>query len=91
MKTFSRVMLGLMVLLSVGHAVDFIAYGGKLRSAMAAVGFGLMAYGAWRNPMDQVTVQGGPVARDETARHLSAIGMALVAIYFVLKVSGYSQ
>jgi len=84
-------MLGMMVLLSVGHAVDFVAYDGKLPSAMASVGFGLVAYGVWRNPMHQVPVDGEAVGRDRVASDLSSIGMALVAIYFVLKVSGYSQ
>jgi hypothetical protein len=43
MKAFSRVILVLLVLFSLLHAIDFIAYGHKLQNALASVGFGLMA------------------------------------------------
>ncbi|UNK56279.1 hypothetical protein MNQ95_08825 [Pseudoxanthomonas daejeonensis] len=84
MKAFSRVMLVLMVVFSVVHAIDFIAYGQKLQSALACVGFGLMAYGAWRNPWNQATAAGAGV-RNWTAQVLSTIGIVLVLVSFVLR------
>ena len=50
MRAFSRVLLVLMVVFSVVHAIDFVAYGQKLQNALASVGFGLMAYGTCRDP-----------------------------------------
>ena len=88
MKAFSRVMLVLMVVFSVVHALDFIFYGQKLKSVLAAVGFGLMAYGGWRNPMDQAAEDGGPAIRDPLARTLTVVGIVLVAVSFVLRFSG---
>lgn len=88
MKAFARVMLVLMAVFSVVHAIDFIFYGQKLRSVLAAVGFGLMAYGAWRNPMDQANAEGGPAIRDRLARTLTVVGIVLVVVSFVLRYSG---
>jgi len=85
MKAFSRVMLVLMVVFCVSHAIDFVAYGQKLQSALAAIGFGLMAYGAWRNPWDQATATGGTATRNRAAQVLSTIGIVLVLVSFVLR------
>ena len=90
MRAFSRVLLVLMVVFSVVHAIDFVAYGQKLQNALASVGFGLMAYGTWRDPAYRGGGKGGTVARDRLARYLSGAGTVLVIIYFVLKFTGAS-
>ena len=89
MKAFSRVLLVLMVLFCVLHAIDFIAYGQKLQNALASVGFGLMAYGTWRDPASRSAGE-GVVAQDKLARYLSGTGALLVAVYFVLRFTGTS-
>lgn len=88
MKAFSRVMLVLMVVFSVVHAIDFVAYGQKPQSALAAIGFGLMAYGAWRNPWDQASAAGRTVVRNRLAHTLTVIGIVLVTVSFVLRFFG---
>ena len=47
-----------------------------------------MAYGGWRNPMDQAAEDGGPAIRDPLARTLTVVGIVLVAVSFVLRFSG---
>ncbi|WP_372016427.1 hypothetical protein [Pseudoxanthomonas sp. 10H] len=82
MKAFSRVLLVLMVVFCVVHAIDFIAYGQKLQSALASLGFGLMAYGTWREP---VALPGPARPGQRLARGLSAVGVVLVIASFVLR------
>jgi hypothetical protein len=86
MKAFSRVILVLLVLFSVLHAIDFIAYGHKLQNALASVGFGLMAYGSWRE--ERRGADGAESVRDRWGRSVGIAGMVLVTVYFVLRFTG---
>jgi hypothetical protein len=86
MKAFSRVILVLLVLFSALHAIDFIAYGQKLQNALASVGFGLMAYGSWRE--ERRAAEGATAVRDRRARGVGIAGMVLVTVYFVLRFTG---
>lgn len=88
MKAMARVMLVLMLVFSVVHAFDFVVNGQKLQSALASVGFGLMAYGFWRNPADGWAADGKPLVRDPLARTLSVVGIVMVLLSFVLRWSG---
>ncbi|MBO9715259.1 MAG: hypothetical protein J7507_00195 [Pseudoxanthomonas sp.] len=86
MKAFSRVILVLLVLFSALHAFYFISNGQKLQSALASLGFGLMAYGSWRE--ERRGADGTPLVRDRRARGVSMLGMVLVTAYFVLRFTG---
>jgi hypothetical protein len=44
-----------------------------------------MAYGTWRNPVDDGAIARGPRVRDRRARVLMWIGIVLVVISFVLR------
>ncbi|MBO9717361.1 MAG: hypothetical protein J7507_11290 [Pseudoxanthomonas sp.] len=87
MKAFSRVILVLLVLFSALHAFDFITNGQKLQSALASLGFGLMAYGSWCEERRGGT-DDAPAVRDRRARGVSMLGMVLVTAYFVLRFTG---
>ena len=84
MKTISRVLMGLMLLLAVIHVVDFVR-DRQLYHLLAAAGFGLLAYGNFRMGDAQVGPDGRFVRRDRAGQVAGAVGAALVIGYFVLK------
>lgn len=87
MKTASRVMLALMVVLALIHLVDFVR-DRHLYDLLAAIGFGLLGYSNVRMGDTQVGPDGRYVRVDRRAQSMGFVGAALVVGYFVMKYAG---
>ena len=73
-----------MTVVAILHLVDFVR-GREPMHALAAAGFGLLAYSNWRMGDAQVGPDGRPLRVDRRATMLGFLGAALVVGYFVLK------
>ncbi len=71
----SRVLLALEILVAVFHGTDFLFDGRRPGNLLAAIGFGLLAYGTWRN---------GAFRRDGSALHPGGRNATIIGTVFVL-------
>ena len=87
MGKWNKVMIAVMALLSGIHLFDFYK-SHEIFHIVAAVGFALMAYAAFKNPNGYKDASGQLVVKDKLAWNLGITGAVLVVVYFALRFIG---
>lgn len=86
MAVFNRVLMVLMLLLALVHLYGFAGDRQPYHLA-ATAGFGLLAWNNLRNPELVRGADGRWLARDPLALRLAGLGVALLLVYFGLKLA----
>ena len=85
-STAAKLFLWGAVVIGTSHLIDFAFYGGEGRDLLASIGFGLMAYGVFKNGLGNFRSRALAVATDAGGRHATHAGALLVVASLVLQL-----